>query len=216
MEIEQYLYYLNDSGDAIVAYTMRSASGASVQLCNMGAAVLALTIDGREIASGRCVRGLQGVLAESDRFDERLWESRVEFNRVIMSLRFEMNGAGAVSEVVFDFDDEDSFEITYQAYLEEGDTLFDLTHALAFDLGGEVAKEVRGALSDGKIYSIEGASKGILREVATLRGEVGVEILSSHPSLYLDGDVVATVSSPVEMLKEGERYITKSVIRPIR
>ncbi len=202
MEIEQYLYDLNDSGDAIVAYTMRSASGNSVQLCNMGAAVLALTFGGREIASGRCVRGLLGLPAESDRFDEMLWESRVETNRVVMALSFEMNKVGVMCEVIFDFDDDDSFEITYQACAEGGDIAFDLTHSLTYDLGGEVV-----------VNTQDNPSRGILNRVAELRGEVSVEILSSQPTLYVDGQMVATVSSPAEILKEGERYITKSVLR---
>ncbi len=204
MEIEQYLYDLNDSGEAIVAYTMRSASGNSVQLCNMGAAVLGLTFGGREIAAGRCVRGLMGLPTEADRFDERLWESRVETNRVVMALSFEMNKVGIMCEVIFDFDDEDNFEITYQACAEEGDVAFDLTHSLAYDLGGEMV-----------INTQENPSQGILNKVAELRGEVSVEILSSQPTLYLNDNIIAPISSPAEILKEGARYITKSVIRPI-
>ncbi len=205
MEIEQYLYDLNDSGEAIVAYTMRSASGNTVQLCNMGAAVLGLTFGGREIATGRCVRGLMGLPAEADRFDERLWESRVETNRVVMALSFEMNKVGVMCEVIFDFDDEDNFEITYQACSQEGDTPFDLTHALSFDLGESAT-----------ITTKDNERRGTLQSVAQMRGEVAVEMLSSQPTIYRDGEILAPVSSPAEMLREGERYITKSVIRPIQ
>ncbi len=87
MEIEQFLYDLTESGEAIVAYTMSSSSGAKVQLCNLGASVLSFTLsdEGADIMSGRCVLGLKGLKGlDKSRFDELLWESWVETNRVIM------------------------------------------------------------------------------------------------------------------------------------
>lgn len=220
MEIEQYLYDLNDSGEAIVAYTMRSSSGASVQLCNLGASVLSYNIaDGeggfRDIASGRCVRSLEDG---GDRFDEKLWESRVEVNRVVMSLSYERGGVGVMAEVIFDFDDDDSFEITYQACLD-GDAEFELTHKLSFDLGGEFVCDVRSSCdSRDYIYDIDGAREGILGEVALLSslGSVcRVAVLSSHPQLYFDPttSTIAPTTSPIKIVKSGTRYIQKTVFK---
>ncbi|MFI3258708.1 MAG: hypothetical protein R3Y16_01280 [Rikenellaceae bacterium] len=227
MEIEQHLYDLNDSGDAIVAYTMRSASGGFVQLCNLGASLLGYTLVGadgvvHEIASARSVLGLSGLTDDRERFGERLWESRVEFNRVIMSLSYDSNGVGVRIEVVFDYDDEDSFEVTYQAVVDS-DMNFDLSHQIDFSLGEGAKCEVLGAEKEPKIYDIEGAKSGILSKVATLHTPMlsnPIEILSSQPSLYYsvgDDSVVslAPVTTPASLLVEGKRFVQKSVFRPI-
>lgn len=209
MEIEQYLYDLNDSGEAIVAYTMSSSSGGSVQLCNLGASVLSLTMpDGegglRDIAAGRCVKGLMN---NNERFDERLWESRVEVNRVVMSLSYECEGVGLTVEVIFDFDDDDTFEVTYQACTSEGDLLFDLTHDLEFNLGGEVICRPNGERCH---------ARGILSEVATIASSGSrheITILSTQHELSVEGQKIRPVTSPVEVLREGERFIQKSLYR---
>ncbi|MFI3303218.1 MAG: hypothetical protein SNF68_00295 [Rikenellaceae bacterium] len=224
MEIEQYLYDLNDSGDAIVAYTMRSNSGGSVQICNLGASLLALTLpDGsgelREVASGSCVKGLAGLLDDRERFAERLWESRVEVNRVVMSLSYECDGVGITAEVIFDYDDEDCFEITYQAVVDSNSP-FDLMHNLKFNLSDTYSCEVKSSTNNDNIYNIDGAEAGILKDVAELHcvnTAQRIAILSSQPSLYYNAVdcSVAPITAPVKVLKEGERFIQKSVYKPL-
>ncbi len=212
MEIEQYLYDLNDSGDAIVAYSMISKSGAKVQLCNMGASVLSFTAaDGGEILKGCCSKGL---VEDKESFEERLWESRVEVNRVVMSLAYECEGVGVMAEVIFDFDDDDSFEVTYQACLEGGDAAFDLTHRVEFGEGVALSVDVA---EDG-VYAVQGAQRGILSEVATAStAQYDVAIISSHPALYFDGaSTVMTLSSPAEIVAEGVRFVQKSLFRPTK
>ncbi len=219
MEIEQFLYDLNDSGDAIVAYKMISTSGASVLLCNLGASVLSLTLptrDGelRDVAAGRCTKGL---IEDRERFDERLWESRVEVNRVVMSLSYECDGVGVMAETIFDFDDDDTFEITYQACLE-GDAVFDLTHRLELSLGDDLVANINSSGCDDDIYNIACARAGILSDVAKVtskRSGDGLEILTTQPAIYFDGAVIEPISSPAKMLRSGDRYIQKSVFRHI-
>lgn len=73
-------------------------------------------------------------------FGARLWEGRVETNRVVMSLCSEDGDQGYPGElqveVIFDFDDEGTLEITYLAKSSRA-TAVDLTHNLFFNLSGE-------------------------------------------------------------------------------
>ncbi len=218
MEIEQYLYDLTESGDAIVAYTMRSASGGSLQICNLGASVLALSLpdsDGvvHDVASGYCVRGAEDIEADRNGFRERLWESRVEVNRVVMSLSYDCSGVGVMAEVVFDFDDENTFEVTYQAYTEGGELPFELSHVMEFE-GAKCT--IKGANRGQNIYDVADAKRNILSKVAELDCEKlasPIEVLSSLPSLYYNSESSAILPTrePKETLKEGERYIQKSL-----
>lgn len=221
MEIQQYLYDLTDSGDAIVAYSMVSASGATVQLCNLGASILSFTIpneggcEADDILSACCVKGL---VVDKEPFEERLWESRVEVNRVIMSFSYEVDGVGAMMEVVFDFDDDDTLEITYQACLE-GAAAFDLSHRICFNLGGDATLEMDSVPSEraDNIYMLRGARRGILSEMARVRGaRCAVEILSSHPALRFDAEGLTTLQAPLEVVENGVRYVQKSLFRAIK
>ncbi len=223
MDIEQFLYDLTESGDAIVAYTMTSESGAKVQLCNLGASVLSFTLaeGGADIMSGRCVRGIEGVLEcgvnAKEPFDERLWESWVEYNRVMMATQIESDGVNVNIELVFDFDDDHTFEITYQAYSMGGDVELDLTHALKINLGDGMSSEIYGTHIGDGLYTIDGAKRSILSEVAKLQSsQRSMTVCSSQPHLYFNAqsEVLAPVSHPAaEQLKDGERYIQKNVFR---
>lgn len=48
MEIEQRVAGFTPTGEAVVIYTLRNASGAEVELCNMGAAIRAVRVPDRE------------------------------------------------------------------------------------------------------------------------------------------------------------------------
>ncbi len=228
MEIEQYLYDLNESGDAILAYKMVAECGASVEVCNLGASVMSLIlmVDGdlREVlTSGRVARGMNGLVDGMDivggaPFEEKIWESRVEGNRVVMALNYDDKGANVMTEVVFDFDDDCSFEITYKAYVE-GSAEVDLSHALSFDMGGDMS--LGGALLepvepfDG-VFDVVVAQPNILNFVATLGSdecEDVIEILTSQPSLYCDEGIVMPLTVHPRTYSDGERFVQKSVYR---
>ncbi len=225
MEIEQYLYDMNASGEAIVAYTMCSQSGASVQLCNLGASVLALSLPDRDgkledVASGVSMRGVRGLNSDFDsgiNFAERLWESRVETNRVVMVLSYERDGVGIMNEAIFDFDDDNTLEITYVACVDQ-DSIFDLTQRMSFNLGADMDVNIasEGSLPDTNIYPISAAKPGILLEVATLKSEVSgrkITVLSSQPDIYFDGEMIAPLTSKSTLLEAEKRFIQKSVFK---
>lgn len=73
-------------------------------------------------------------------FANRLWESRVETNRVVMSLLSEdgdQNYPGELNvEAVFDFDDDNALEITYLAKTDKT-TVVNLTNHVYFNLAGD-------------------------------------------------------------------------------
>lgn len=225
MEIEQYLYDLNATGEAIVAYTMRSESGASVQLCNLGASVLALSLPNAEgkfedVASGISVRGLRGMESDFDngiKFADRLWESRVETNRVVMMLSYERDGVGIMNEAIFDFDDDNTLEITYVACVDQ-DSIFDLTQSLTFNIGPSCEVTIGGSSEDGQIYHIDGAKPGILEQVATLHAadtKRKITILSSQPDIYYNGDdcTIAPICAESKILAADVRFIQKNVYK---
>lgn len=72
-------------------------------------------------------------------FSEHLWESWVENNRLAMALASESGDMGYPGEVnaqlIFDFDDEGTLEITYLAKSEAA-TPVNMTHNLLFNLSG--------------------------------------------------------------------------------
>lgn len=78
-------------------------------------------------------------------FANRVWESRVETNRVVMSLTSEdgdqkFPGELAV-EAIFDFDEENQLEITYLAKTDRT-TVVNLTNHAYFNLNGESSGSV--------------------------------------------------------------------------
>lgn len=81
----------------------------------------------------------------TNNFANRLWESRVETNRIVMSLLSEDGDQGypgnLEAEAVFDFDEENALEITYRAATDRT-TPVNLTSHLYLNLDGEGAGSV--------------------------------------------------------------------------
>lgn len=94
------------------------AAGKSVGRCANRIALGRMTIDGKayqlEINNGQ--NHLHGG---TKNFANRVWESRVETNRVVMTLLSEDGDQGYPGELtveaVFDFDDDNALELTYRA-----------------------------------------------------------------------------------------------------
>ncbi len=226
MEIEQYIYDLNDSGEAIVAYRMSSATGGSVEICNLGASILSWQLpDGRgglrECGSGSCTRGLRGL--EQDNYDglkfsEMLWESYVETNRVVMSLSYESCGVGVMAQVVFDYDDDNTLEVTYIACGDQESEL-DFTHLMTFTLDEQQKIAILSSdavTSNRQLYDVEGSKPSILQEVASVESiESRITIFSSQPAIYCDlsNHRLAPVSHEKITYPAEGRYITKSLYR---
>ena len=77
-------------------------------------------------------------------YANRLWESRVETNRVVFSLLSEDGDQGYPHELnveaIYDFDDENNLEITYLAK-SNGTTPVNLTNHVYWNLAGEASGE---------------------------------------------------------------------------
>ncbi len=215
MEIEQYLYEFTEAGEAIIAYKMISPTGC-VELCNLGASIISFKIADIEIAAGQAVRSFATPSAprSNDKsLSERIWDSWVEGNRVIMATVEQIAESSLTIELVFDYDDENTLEITYQACCD-AELLLDLTHLLTLDMGGETMIKKIDSEECGSIRHITSAQRNILGEIATIDGrEITLELLSTHPALYTEQGQIATIAHPNIHIKEGERFIQKTVLR---
>lgn len=185
MEIEQSVWSITPEGEAVILYTMRNASGASVQLTNIGAAVVSVTVpDGAGVmadvalgylhyndyfgdatAMGKTVGRTTGRVRNAritidgadnqlvrntpphhsdggglDGWHNRLWQSRVETDRVVFSFVSTDGDQGypgeVCTEVVYDWDDDNVLEITMYAK-SSAPTVINMTNRVYFNLAGE-------------------------------------------------------------------------------
>ena len=97
-----------------------------------------MTIEGKEYRL-EVNNGPNHLHGASRNFGNRLWESSVEYNRVIFNLLSEDGDGGYPHEVavqvVYDFDDEDNLEITLMAK-SDGTTPVNLTNHTYWNLSG--------------------------------------------------------------------------------
>ena len=120
------------------------AAGKSVGRCANRIALGRMTIDGKayqlEINNGQ--NHLHGG---TKNFANRVWESRVETNRVVMTLLSEDGDQGYPGELtvdaVFDFDDDNALELTYRARTDRT-TVVNLTNHVYFNLAGEASGDI--------------------------------------------------------------------------
>ncbi len=115
------------------------ASGKSVGRCANRIALGRMTIEGEEYAL-EVNNGRNHLHGGTKNFANRVWESRVETNRVVMSLLSDDGDQGYPGELnveaVFDFDDDCALEITYLARTDRT-TVVNLTNHVYFNLAGE-------------------------------------------------------------------------------
>lgn len=116
-----------------------AASGKSVGRVANRIALGRMSIDGKEYAL-EVNNGRNHLHGGTRGFANRLWESRVETNRVVMSLVSEDGDQGYPGELnveaAFDFDDDNTLEITYLARTDKT-TVVNLTNHVYFNLSGE-------------------------------------------------------------------------------
>ena len=116
-----------------------AASGKSVGRCANRIAFGQMTVEGKEYRL-EVNNGVNHLHGGTKNFANRIWESRVETNRVVMSLVSEDGDQGYPGELcveaVFDFDDDNALEITYLARTDKT-TVVNLTNHVYFNLAGE-------------------------------------------------------------------------------
>ncbi|MEG2369859.1 MAG: aldose epimerase family protein [Alistipes sp.] len=98
-----------------------------------------MTIEGKEYRL-EINNGMNHLHGGSKGFANRLWESRVETNRIVMSLTSDDGDQGYPGELnveaIFDFDEDNTLEITYLAKTDKT-TVVNLTNHLYFNLAGD-------------------------------------------------------------------------------
>ena len=116
-----------------------AASGKSVGRVANRIAYGRMTVEGKEYRL-EVNNGVNHLHGGTKNFADRIWESRVEENRVVMALTSEDGDQGYPGEVnveaVFDFDDDNALEITYLAKCDRT-TPVNLTNHVYFNLSGE-------------------------------------------------------------------------------
>ena len=121
-----------------------AASGKSVGRCANRIAFGRMTVEGKDYAL-EVNNGANHLHGGTKNFANRIWESRVETNRVVMTLLSPDGDQGypgeLEAEAVFDFDDDNSLEITYRAATDRT-TVVNLTNHLYVNLDGEQAGSV--------------------------------------------------------------------------
>ena len=121
-----------------------AASGKTVGRVANRIACGRMTIEGEEYAL-EVNNGPNHLHGGTKNFANRVWESRVETNRVVMDLLAEDGDQGYPGELsveaIFDFDDDCSLEITYLARTDRT-TPVNLTNHVYFNLSGEASGTV--------------------------------------------------------------------------
>ena len=215
MEIEQYLWGASAEGEGILLYTLRCAGGREVRLSNAGAAVtgiFAAGADGRPEALTPVFETPEALLADyADRgktlcanrygFGQRIWQSRVETDRIVMELPAGDDGL-PVMAVLFDLDDDGQFAVTH---LARGATAAPFTMTTQLFWQGDWRPTLRtqeGPATDdeGRFRPIEGWRRNILGEAARLDDPAAgrtIEILTSQPEIRIvrhDGQLALLLS----------------------
>lgn len=121
-----------------------AACGKSVGRCANRIARGRMTVEGEEYAL-EVNNGPNHLHGGTKNFANRVWESRVEGNRVVMALTSADGDQGYPGELyveaAFDFGDDNALEITYAAKTDRT-TVVNLTNHVYFNLSGEASGSV--------------------------------------------------------------------------
>lgn len=240
MEIEQYLWGASPEGEGILLYVLRCPGGPEVRITNAGAAVTGIFVPGTggaaepltpvfetpEALSADCSDRGRTLCGNIYGFGRRIWESRVETNRVVMESAPGERGEPAMA-VLFDLEDDGQFVVTHLAR-GAAPMPFAMTTQLFWQ--GEWRPEVRTAAEEsvweeiepdeGRFYPVAGWKPRILGAAARLHHAASgrtVEILSSYPEIRIvrDGDSLSVLcgeSRPAPLAADGI-YCHKTVYR---
>ncbi len=189
IDISQEILGFTASNEAVVLYTMTNSSGAEVKLINIGAAIVSITVPGKDgvkrdvalgfkmfetyigdgaalgksvgryanrIAKGKfSLEGVEYTLATNNGpnhlhggptgFMNRVWNSRVETNRIVFSYVSAPGEEGYPAELgveaVYDWSEDNELEVTYLAS-SNGTTIVNLTNHNYFNLDGEGSGDI--------------------------------------------------------------------------
>lgn len=235
MEIEQFVWGASAEGEGILLYVLHGADGREVRLTNAGAAVtgifaagpqgtpVALTpvFDTPEALRADCADRGKTLCGSRYGFGRRIWQSRVETNRVVMELPAGDDGLPAMA-VLFDLDDEGQFAVTH---LARGAAPEPFTMETRLFWQGDWRPTLRTqvaavAADDGRFHRVEGWRRNILGEAARLDDPATgrtVTILTSQPEIRIvrhDGALALLCGdSRPAPLDDTTTYCQKSVYR---
>ncbi len=113
---------MSEEGEAIVLYKMLFENGTQAEICNLGATVLSVkSAEGHSTADTVQISGIESLTKQ---LSAKIWEARVEVNRVVMLTSAESETLQV--EAVFDLDEECNLDVTYRA-VSSRDTTIEIT-----------------------------------------------------------------------------------------
>ena len=180
------------------------------------------TLDGVEYRlSANCSEGRHHTHGGGiNGFANKIWESRVETDRIVMELPAGDDGLPALA-VLFDLDDDGQFAVTH---LARGATAAPFTMTTQLFWQGDWQPTLRTqegpATDDGRFYPVEGWRRNILGEAARLDDPAAgrtIEILTSQPEIRIvrhDGQLALLCGdSRPAPLDDETLYCQKDVYR---
>ena len=196
-----------------------AASGKSVGRCANRIAFGQMTVEGKEYRL-EVNNGVNHLHGGTKNFANRIWESRVETDRIVMELPAGDDGLPALA-VLFDLDDDGQFAVTH---LARGATAAPFTMTTQLFWQGDWRPTLRTqegpATDDGRFYPVEGWRRNILGEAARLDDPAAgrtIEILTSQPEIRIvrhDGQLALLCGdSRPAPLDDETLYCQKDVYR---
>ncbi len=211
MEITQEIFGFTpeEEGEAVIVYTMTARTGMSASVTNIGAALVSVRVPDRDGLLAEIVADSAPVVVN------RVWEARVEVNRVVFSTTHAMDEGTLALEVAYHLSDEGELEMVFGIVSgADAPVEVDLVPRTRFDIA-----------PDDRCFDVEGWRRNILAEAGVVsNSETGVEmrVLTSLPRICVYGsgicDTVPATPSAVAVptaltIAPGEREIQKIVYR---
>lgn len=176
MEITQEIFGFTpeEEGEAVIVYTMTAPDGMSASVTNVGAALVSLR-----------TAGTDGVLREivvdsAPLVVNRVWEARVEVNRVVFSTTYATDDGTLALEVAYHLGDDGALEIVFGIVCNADAPMeVDLAVCTRFDIA-----------PDDRCFEVKDWRRNILAEAGVVSGlETGIEmrVLTSLPRICVYG-----------------------------
>lgn len=144
--IEQHIWGITAEGEAVVIYTITNRSGTNVKLCNIGAAILSLTIFDTNGEKNDIIVGhgdWKSYLKDyrGGDFARQIWESSVEGDRVVFGIYSQEGNGNVRLEISYTLSEDGLLEILTMAQSDAQATI-DLSNSTHTELARKIKDSV--------------------------------------------------------------------------
>ncbi len=176
MEITQEVWGFTpeEDGEIVVVYTMTARSGVSASVTNIGASLVSVRVPGRDGVLREVVADPVPLVVN------RVWEARIEVNRVVLSTVHATADGTFHLDVAYHLSEEGELEIVLSAVCDTDKPMeIEFEPRTRFDLS-----------TDDRCFAVEGWRKNILAEAGIVTDpETGIAmtVLTSLPRICVYG-----------------------------